>query len=108
MLHAACYMKIRKGDTVLIIAGKDKNKKGKVVKSLPKNNRIVVEGLNIMKKHRKPRRSGEKGQIVEIARPINVSNVKLVCAKCGDPARVGYKIAQGQKFRTCKKCQSEI
>lgn len=101
-------MKIKKNDTILIITGKDKGKKGKVLEALPKENKIVVEGLNLAKKHQRPRRQGEKGQIIEIPRPINVSNVKLICPKCGQGARVGYKIAEKEKFRMCKKCESEI
>ena len=101
-------MKIKKNDTVLIIACKDKGKKGKVLKSLPKENKIIVEGLNLAKKHQKPRRSGEKGQVVEVSRPLSVSNVKLICPKCGQGTRVGYKTTETDKFRICKKCQSEI
>ena len=69
-------MKVKKGDTVVIIAGKDKGKKGKVVRALPKKNKVVVEGLNMTKRNQKPRKSGEKGSIVNTAMPINVSNVK--------------------------------
>jgi len=101
-------MKIKKGDTVLIITGKDKNKKGKVIEVLPKINKLVVEGLNIVKKHLRPKRAGEKGQKVEIPKPIDVSNVKLICPKCGQPVRVGYRITEAGKFRVCKKCGSEI
>lgn len=101
-------MKIKKGDTVLVITGKDKNRRGKIIKVLPKINKIVVEGLNIVKKHLRPKRAGEKGQIVEISKPIDVSNVKLVCSKCGQPTRIGYKITEAGKLRICKKCGSEI
>ena len=69
-------MKIKKGDTVIVIAGKDKGKKGKVVRALPKKNKVVVEGLNMTKRHQKPRKSGEKGTMINMAMPINVSNVK--------------------------------
>ncbi len=101
-------MKIQKGDTVLIIAGKYRGKKGKVLKVFPKEKKILVDGINLVKKHRKPRRSGEKGQIVEIPAPIAVSNAKLICPKCGKATRVGYKIEEKKKFRVCKKCQQEI
>lgn len=70
-------MKIKKDDSVIVITGKDKGKKGKVVKAMPKENKIVVEGINLRKKHQKARKQGSKGQVVEIASPINVSNVKL-------------------------------
>jgi len=101
-------MKIKKDDTVLIISGKDKGKKAKVLKVLPKANKIMAEGVNIARKHRKPKSEREKGQIVEIPKPIHVSNVKLICPKCARPTRVGYKIVDKNKFRICKKCQQEI
>lgn len=107
-------MKIIKNDTVLIIAGKDRGRKGKVIKAMPKRNEILVEGLNIRKKTVRPKRSGEKGQIVDMPGPISVSNVKLICPKCKKPARVGYKVinpdksVKKSKVRICKKCQSEI
>ena len=101
-------MKIKKGDTVLIIRGKDRGRTGKVIKALPKENRVVIEGLNLVKKHIRPRRQGEKGKIVEIPRPISVSNVKLICPNCSKPTRVGYKIENKEKYRYCKKCQGLI
>lgn len=101
-------MKIKKDDLVLIISGKDKGKKGKVLEVLPSKNRIVVEGVNIVRKHRRPRSESEKGQIVEIIKSINVSNTKLVCPKCGQSTRVGYKIIKKKKYKICKKCQQEI
>jgi large subunit ribosomal protein L24 len=101
-------MKIKEKDTVLIISGKDKGKKAKVLMSYPKDGKILVEGVNIRKKHQKPKRTGEKGQIIEKPSPISVSNAKLVCPKCGEPARVGYKTIENKKYRTCKKCSQEI
>jgi large subunit ribosomal protein L24 len=98
-------MKIKKGDTVLIISGKDKGRTGKVIKALPKENKVIVEGLNLVKKHLRPKRSGEKGQIVSIPQPLYVSKVKLICPKCKKPTRVGYEISNDQKFRRCKKCK---
>lgn len=101
-------MKIKKNDTVLIISGKYRGKTGKVLRAFPKKEKILVEGVNIMKKHQKPRKTGEKGQVVEMLSPIDVSNVKLFCPKCGKAARVGYKITEGRKYRICKKCGQEI
>jgi large subunit ribosomal protein L24 len=106
-------MKIKKGDTVLIISGKDRGRKGKVLKAFPKESKILVEGINLKKKHIKPKREEEKGQIVQIPAPFLVSKVKLICPKCGKATRVGYKIisnAKGQmsKVRICKKCGKEI
>ncbi|MCX6730128.1 MAG: 50S ribosomal protein L24 [Candidatus Portnoybacteria bacterium] len=101
-------MKIKLGDTVLIIAGKDKNKSGKVTEVFPKDNKIIVEGLNIMKKHIRPKKQGEKGQRVEVPRAIDVSNVQIVCPKCKKATRIGHKIIGQDKTRICKKCLQEI
>lgn len=101
-------MKIKNNDIVLIISGKDRGKKAKVIKVLPEENRIVAEGINIKKRHTKPKKQGEKGQIVEIVAPFNVSNVKLICPKCKKATRVGYRVAEKNKYRICKKCQQEI
>ena len=101
-------MKIKKNDQVLIISGKDKGKKGKVLGVFPEAQKITVENLNLAKKHRRARRQGEKGQVVEIARPLAISNVKLICPKCGQAARIGYKITEAGKLRICKKCEQEI
>lgn len=100
-------MKIRKNDTVLIISGKDRGRKGKVIESSVKERKVVVEGINLRKKHVKPKKSGEKGQIVTIPAPIDVSNVKLICLKCGRTTRLGYKIEGKKKYRICKKCGQE-
>lgn len=98
-------MKIRKNDQILIVSGKDKGKKGKVLQVFPKTDKIVVEGLNLRKKHVRPRRQGEKGQIVESASPLHASNVKVICAKCKKPSKIGYKIPDGgKKYRVCKLC----
>ena len=101
-------MKIKKGDTVLIINGKDRGKKAKVLKVYPKARAIMVEGVNIVRKHRRPKNEKEKGQIIEIPKPISVSNVKLVCSKCGQASRVGYRLTEKGKYRICKKCNQEI
>lgn len=101
-------MKIKKDDTVLIISGKYRGKRGKVLRVFPKEGKALVEGVNLIKKHQKPQRTGEKGQIVELPSPIDISNTKLICPKCTKPTRVGYKIAGEKKFRVCKKCGKEI
>ena len=100
-------MKIKKGDTVLIISGKDKGKKGKILQVFLKENRILVAQVNLRKKHQKPKKSGEKGQIIQMPGPISVSNVKLICSKCGKAVKVGYKIEGEKKYRFCKKCGEE-
>jgi len=98
-------MKIKKNDTVQIIQGKDSGKKGKVLRAMPKINKVVVEGLNLVIKHVRPRKEGEKGQRVKMAMPISVSNVMLICPRCKKKIRVGYKIlADGRKERFCRKC----
>jgi large subunit ribosomal protein L24 len=97
-------MKIKKNDTVLIISGKDKGKKDKVLQVFPKENRILVARVNLRKKHQKPRKSGEKGQIIQMPGPIHISNVKLICSKCGKAVRTGYKFEAKKKERICKKC----
>ncbi len=102
-------MKIKKDDKVIILSGKYKSKKGKVLKAIPKDGRIIVEGVNIVKKHRRPRKQGEKGQRIEVASPIDISNAMLICPKCGKNTRVGYKVLENKdKVRVCKKCGQEI
>jgi large subunit ribosomal protein L24 len=101
-------MKIRKGDQIQIIAGKDKGKSGKVLHVVPEKLRIVVEGLNLAKKHMKPKKGGEKGQRIEIPMSLSISNVMLICPKCGKSTRVEFKVGKNEKSRVCKKCKSEI
>jgi large subunit ribosomal protein L24 len=101
-------MKVKKGDQVLIIAGKDKGKQGKILTSFPEREKITVEGINLRKKHMRPKKSGEKGQIINLPGPIAVSNVKIICSKCGKATRVGYKLLENKKYRICKKCSQEI
>jgi len=101
-------MKLRKGDTILVISGIDRGKKSKILQVFPKERRILVEGVNLRKKHQRPKRSGEKGQIVNLPGPMSVSNVKLFCQKCGKAARVGFKFMDKNKVRICKKCKQEI
>lgn len=101
-------MKIKKNDTVKMMAGKDSGKTGKVLRVLATDEKIMVEGLNMMKKHTRPRREGEKGQRIELPRAVDISNVILICPKCSKPTRVGYKVNDDAKFRICKKCGDEI
>ncbi|MGC9049192.1 MAG: 50S ribosomal protein L24 [Patescibacteria group bacterium] len=102
-------MKIKKGDTVQIISGKDRGKRGRVLKVLPKKNKLIVEGLNLLYRHVKPRREGEKGQRIQFPAPLSISNVMFVCPKCSQPIRVGYKIlTDGRKVRWCRKCKEII
>jgi len=101
-------MKFKKGDNVLIIAGKDKSRTGKIIKAFPKESKILVEGINLKKKHVRPKREGEKGQIVEIPAVLDISNVKIICPKCGKATRIGYKIEKDIKNRICKACKQVI
>ncbi len=95
--------KLKKEDTVQIIAGKDKGKRGRILRILRDKDRVVVEGANIVKKAVKRRSQQDRGGIVEIEAPIHISNVMIVCKKCG-PTRIGYKIDGENKVRVCKKC----
>ncbi len=99
---------IKKNDTVKIISGKDKGKTGKIIKIFPLKERAVVEGINLYKKHVKPKKEGEKGQVITVPRSIHISNVQLICSACGKPTRIGYIIEDGNKSRVCKKCKSRI
>lgn len=101
-------MKIRKNDQVKILSGKDRGKTGKVLRVIPKTGKVLVGGLNLVKKHSRPKRQGEKGQRVTVPAPVNASNLMLVCPKCSKASRVGFKISGKNKFRVCNKCKSEI
>jgi len=102
-------MKIRKDDTVVITTGKDSGKKGKVRRALPDTERVIVEGANMIKRHSRARRAARQAGIIELEAPIRVSNVMLICSKCGKPTRVGFQfLADGKKVRVCKSCQEVI
>jgi len=101
-------MKLKKGDTILVISGKDKGRKGKIIEALPKQNKVLVEGINLRKKHVKPKKQGEKGQVVSLPAPLDASDVKIICPKCKKTARIGYRIENKKKYRICKKCKGEI
>lgn len=101
-------MKIQKGDKVEILIGKDKGRSGQVLRVFPKNEEIIVKGLNMFKKHLKPTQ-GQKGGIIEKERSFKVSKVILICPSCGKKTRVAYQIDKnGDKFRICRKCKSII
>ncbi len=100
--------KIKTGDKVTMLAGKNKGKSGKVIQVMAKENKVVIEGLNLLIKHQKARNSGEKGQRIQFPSAVPVSKVALVCPKCGKTARVGFKIEGDAKSRMCKKCQETI
>lgn len=99
---------IKKGDKVMVIAGKNKGAKGAVLKVLADKSKVVVEGLNLYKKHMRPTREGGQGSVVEVARPLHVSNVALVDPKSNKPTRVGHKVIGGKKVRVAVKSGQEI
>lgn len=112
-LHLA-KMNIKKGDTVLIITGKDRGKQGTVSRALPQESKVIVEGLNLVKKHTRPRGQTQQGGIIEKAMPIHVSNTMLICSECSQPTRVAHDrrpLGVDQKMRlvrVCKKCHKII
>ena len=102
-------MKIRKDDTVVIIAGKDSGKKGKVRRALLNEDRVIVEGLNMIKRHSRARKAARQAGIIELESPIHVSNVMLVCEKCGKPTRISFRfLDDGKKVRVCNSCREVI
>ena len=102
-------MKIRKNDTVLVITGKDKGKKGKVRFAYPKDKRVIVEGINFIKKHSRARGRVRQAGIIDLEAPIHVSNVMLLCDKCNHPVRIGSRFLEdGRKVRICRSCHEVI
>ena len=105
-------LRVKKGDTVLVISGDDRGRRGTILRTIPKEERVVVQGVNIVKKHQRPIQAG-RGQvragIIEFEAPIHVSNVMLVCPTCGEATRVGYRFnEEGRKVRYCKLCEADI
>ena len=101
-------MKIKKGDTVQVLSGNDKGKTGEVLEVMPKTQRVVVKGINIRKKHIKPRKQGEQGGIIPVECAVLASKVNVVCPKCGKATRIGYNVEKDEKVRICKKCGAKI
>jgi large subunit ribosomal protein L24 len=102
-------MKIKKNDTVQINTGKDKGKKGKVLQVFPELNKVVVEGMNMMAKNVRPKKMGEKGQVVRYNAPLNASNVQIFCSSCSKGVRVGYLVDKaGKKVRICRTCKQAL
>ena len=99
-------MKLKKGDQVKIISGKDRGKTGVVLRALPLEGKVVVEGLNIFKKRSRPKKQGEKGQIVMVTRPLPASKTMLICSACKEPTRIGFRMEGSSKVRYCKKCKA--
>ena len=101
-------MNIKTNDTVIVLSGKDKGKKGKVLKAMPKENKVIVEGVSVAACHTKARKQGETGGIIRKEIPIRIDKVQLFCSKCDKGVRVGYKVEDGKKVRICKNCGAEI
>jgi len=101
-------MKLRKGDNVVMLSGKDRGKQGKIIMLSPDANKVVLEGLNMIKRHTKSRQQGKAGQIVSKERAVSIASVAMVCKNCGKVTRVGYRVDGKSKIRICKKCQTEV
>ena len=101
-------MNIKKDDKVIVLSGKDKGKEGKVIVANPKAGKLVVEGVNVATKHRKPRKQGEEGGIIKVETPIYACKVMVICPKCGKPTRVAHKLDAGKSVRVCKKCGANL
>lgn len=102
-------MHIKKGDNVTILAGREKGKGGKILQVIRRSGRVVIEGLNMRKRHARPRKAGEKGQVLTLPSPIDASNVMLICPKCGKATRAAKKTnADGRQLRACKRCDEVI
>ena len=101
-------MKLRKGDRVKVIAGKDVGKDGVIMRVIPEKNRVIVEGVNVAKKHQRPTRATMQAGIIDKDMPIHASNVALICGTCG-ATRLGYRVDDsGKKIRICRKCQGDV
>lgn len=101
-------MKLKKGDNVKILSGKDRGKTGVILKAFPEDNRVQIEGLNVFKKRSKPRRQGEQGQVVAVSRPLAASRVMIICPNCKSPTRIGGRAEGSRKVRYCKKCKATL
>jgi len=102
-------MKIRKGDRVQVLAGKDRGKTGVVSRAIPESGKVIVDGVNVAKKHQKPRSQTDPGGIIDKEMPIDASNVAIVCGSCGKPTRIGHRMEpNGTKVRVCRKCEGDL
>jgi len=101
-------MFIRKDDTVVVLSGRDKGKEGKVLSADPKNDKLIIEGISVAKRHKKPRKEGDPGGIIKLETPVYASKVMRVCPKCSKPTRHAVKVTDSGKVRVCKKCSAEI
>lgn len=101
-------MKLKKGDKVQVLSGNDKGKTGEILETIPKTNKVIVKGINVRKKHIKPKKQGQEGGIIPLEISINASKVNIVCSKCNKPTKIGIIKEKDEKFRICKKCGAKI
>jgi len=101
-------MRIKKGDTVQVLSGNDKGKKGEVLEIIPKTEKVIVKGVNVRKRHIKPKKQGEEGGIIPVECAIHVSKLSVVCPKCSKTVRIGYAVEKDEKVRVCKKCGAKL
>jgi large subunit ribosomal protein L24 len=97
-------LNVKKGDTVVVLSGKDKGKQGKIIQAIPKKAQVIVEDVNKVKRHTKPSLKAPQGGIIQKEMPLNVCKVQLVCPACNKPTRIGHKSVDGKNLRVCKKC----
>jgi large subunit ribosomal protein L24 len=101
-------MKIRKGDEVEVLSGKELGKRGDVIRVYPRDNKVIVDRVNLAKKHQKPTRTTMQGGIIDKEMPLHASNVGIVCGKCNKATRIGYRFEDGKKIRVCRKCEGDL
>lgn len=101
-------MKLKRNDEVIVVRGKDKDKKGKIDKVYTKGNKVLVPGVNLYKRHKKSRMQNKPSEIIEITLPMNASSVELICPNCHKQTKIGYKFENKEKIRVCKKCNKKI
>ena len=101
-------IKIKKGDKVVMLKGKDLGKSGKILKVYPAKQRIVVEGLNLMKKNLRPKKQGDRGQVVSVPAAVRIENVQMMCSSCNKATKISYEAKGDQRERHCKKCKAKI
>jgi large subunit ribosomal protein L24 len=101
-------MKIKKGDRVRVLTGKDRGKEGEVIRAIPERGKVIVDGVNVAKRHQRATRATTQGGIIDKDMPIPVANVAILCAACGKPTRVGYRFEGDTKVRICRKCGGDV
>jgi len=101
-------MKVKKGDRVVVLSGKDVGKEGEITRVIPERNRVIIDGINVAKRHQRATRATMQGGIIDKDMPIHVSNVAIVCSSCGGPTRIGYRFEGTEKIRVCRKCGKDL